>query len=252
MTPNEKNDKARIREKARQVYEEAEIDFDRLSPGISPLGRLLAPFGLPVFELPDNRQKLTFRTAIEFLRQYTGTNWLIPEGEENELSGFLFACENAGIYHGYIFTESSDSTTRRRFSAAHELGHYLLHFLPMIEASEAFENDDMLIWTEGLSQASDETNAPAKIAKSEADSPKYVWLNEREMEREANQFAAELLMPAHICYELFEKYSRGSRVTNAAIARQMATDTLVSFEAMKWRLNDLGLWAPRERTTEGV
>jgi uncharacterized protein DUF955 len=249
MTPDEKNDRARICEKARQVYEAAEIDFDRLSPSISPLGKLLAPFGLPVFELPDNREKLTFRTAIEFLRQYTGTNWLIPAGEENELSGFLFACENAGVYHGYIFTESSDSTARRRFSAAHELGHYLLHFLPMIEV---FENDGMLIWTEGLSQTGDETNAPAKIAKGEADSPKFVWLNEREMEREANQFAAELLMPAHICYGLFEKYSRGSRATSAAIARQMATDVLVSFEAMRWRLTDLGLWAPRERATEGV
>jgi hypothetical protein len=244
-----KNDRARIREEARQVYEAAEIDFDRLSPGVSPLGKLLSPFGLPVLELPDNRQKLTFRTAIEFLQQYTGTNWLIPESEENELSGFLFACENAGVYHGYVFTESSDSTARRRFSAAHELGHYLLHFLPMIEAGE---NDEMLIWTEGLSQAGDETNAAAKIATSEADSPKYVWLNERDMEREANQFAAELLMPAHICHELFEKYSRRSRATSAAIARQMATDTLVSFEAMKWRLNDLGLWTPRERTTVGV
>jgi hypothetical protein len=207
---------------------------------------------LSVFELQDNRQKLTFRTAIECLRQYTGTNWLMPEGEENELSGFLFACENAGIYHGFIFTESSDSTTRRRFSAAHELGHYLLHFLPLVEASEAVENDEMLIWTEGLSQASDETNAPAKIATSEADSSKYVWLNEREMEREANQFAVELLMPAHICFELFEKYSRRSRATSAAIARQMATDVLVSFEAMRWRLTELGLWLPRERATEGV
>jgi IrrE N-terminal-like domain len=252
MTPNEKNDRADIRETVRQVYEVAEIDFDRLLPGISPLGKLLAPFGLPVLELPDNRQKLTFRSAIEYLRQETGTNWLIPEGEENELSGFLFACENAGIYHGYIFTESSDSTARRRFSAAHELGHYLLHFLPMIKAGEAFDNDEMLIWTEGLSQAKDETNAPAKIATSKADSPKYVWLNEREKERQANQFAAELLMPAHICYELFEKHSRRSRATSAAIARQMATDMLVSFEAMKWRLNDLGLQAPGERTTEGV
>ena len=92
----------------------------------------------------------------------------------------------------------------------------------------------------------------AKIAMSKADSLKYVWLNEREKERQANQFAAELLMPAHICYELFEKYSRGSRATSAAIARQMATDMLVSFEAMKWRLNDLELQAPGERTTEGI
>jgi uncharacterized protein DUF955 len=243
MTQDDKNSRARIRQTVRQVYEVAEIDFDRLMPGISPLGKLLAPYGLPVLELPDNRQKLTFRSAIEYLRQETGSNWVIPECEENELSGFLFACENAGIYHRYIFTENSDSTARRRFSAAHELGHYLLHFLPMIKKTNASDNDEMLIWTEGLSQAKDETNAPAKIAKGEADSPKYVWLNERDMEREANQFAAELLMPVHICYELFEKYSRGSRATSAAIARQMATDTLVSFEAMKWRLNDLGLQA---------
>ncbi|HYE76077.1 MAG TPA: ImmA/IrrE family metallo-endopeptidase, partial [Blastocatellia bacterium] len=73
------------------------------------------------------------------------------------------------------------------------------------------------------------------------------WLNTQTMEREANQFAAELLMPDAVCLKLFNQYSQQSKVTSAAVARQMATDLFVSFDAMRWRLNELDLWQPRDK-----
>ena len=55
------------------------------------------------------------------------------------------------------------------------------------------------------------------------------------MEDEANQFAAELLMPEAACRALAQHYGR------RASPRRLATDFLVSVAAMHWRLRQLGL-----------
>src|SRR5688572_12459347 len=47
---------------------------------------------------------------------------------QSPLAGFLYAVgEDASI-----FVEERDPVSRRRFSVAHELGHYLLHFRPLL------------------------------------------------------------------------------------------------------------------------
>ena len=61
------------------------------------------------------------------------------------------------------------------------------------------------------------------------------------MEREANEFAAELLMPARVCERLVEalepKYGRRLSV----LSRLLAGELLVSQGAMKRRLRELEL-----------
>jgi Zn-dependent peptidase ImmA (M78 family) len=61
------------------------------------------------------------------------------------------------------------------------------------------------------------------------------------MEREANQFAAELLMPAAACRALVERFwpTFGRRAD--VLTRRMANEFLVSQAAMKRRLFNLGL-----------
>ena len=60
-------------------------------------------------------------------------------------------------------------------------------------------------------------------------------------ERQANAFAAEILMPEEACKVLFARYSERFGPTARFIEHHMASDLLVSREAAHWRLIDLGL-----------
>ena len=63
-----------------------------------------------------------------------------------------------------------------------------------------------------------------------------------EMEREANRFAAELLMPAEVCVARVEELmgEHGS-CPRGVLAYQLASELLVSREAMRYRLKSLGV-----------
>ena len=215
----------------------AGIDFDKLDPGAVPLFEIITAHPLRVAELPETNLRLRFSTAADFISRELGQSVSAPSGEDYPLSGFLYAHEFAGNYYGVILTEKSDLTTRRRYSAAHELGHYLLHFLPLLESQFEREDPDALIWTEGLSfNAGNETNEATLIGK-----PSPALKSEAEIEREANLFAAELLMPEHACRSFAVSYQSQFKVNKIAMRRRMACEFFVSFEAMSRRLDDLGL-----------
>ena len=106
---------------------------------------------------------------------------------------------------------ADDVLARRRFTAAHELGHFVLHkdrmagFIADADISET-----------------DEANG--------------------DMEREANRFAAELLMPKEViearAEELEKEHGACPRVV---LAYRLASELLVSREAMRYRLKTLGV-----------
>ena len=48
------------------------------------------------------------------------------------MAGYLFAYQRDESSYGCILVKQDDPVERRRFSAAHELGHYLPHFLPLL------------------------------------------------------------------------------------------------------------------------
>ena len=98
----------------------------------------------------------------------------------------------------------SHPRNRRRFTVAHELGHYLLRH------HEHFHVDLM----EGTSQT--------------GDPPGYDWQDERE----ANRFAAELLMPSHMV-EAVHQTERDEVI--------LARHFIVSPQAMSFRLANLDL-----------
>jgi hypothetical protein len=121
------------------------------------------------------------------------------------LAGFFFTTGG----HDLAFLKADDILTRRRFTAAHELGHAVLHRETM---------GDFI--------------ADAEISESDE--------AESQREREANAFAAELLMPEEVCRvraeELKKQYGACPR---SVLAYRLASELLVSKQAMDYRLKKL-------------
>lgn len=101
-----------------------------------------------------------------------------------------------------IYVNSAHSTSRKRFTIAHELGHYVLHR----DGVTAFVDPELNLYRSDSSQG--------------------------DMEVQANIFAAALLMPA----ELVKHYYRNYREIRA-----MAGLFSVSLAAMGHRIASLGL-----------
>lgn len=123
---------------------------------------------------------------------------------ENDISG-LFVIKDKKAYIRYNKTESQH---RVRFTIAHELGHYFLHkdtplFVDRNE-SVLYRNND---------------STTGEIIK----------------EREANAFAAALLMPSHF----IEKEMNGLPISTDIIPH-LASVFNVSTQAMSFRLSNLG------------
>ena len=122
----------------------------------------------------------------------------------DDISGMLETVRNAFI----LTVNASDFETRQRFTLAHELGHYMLH-RPLIGSGL---DDDR--------------------AYRSTDVGKYhntrIGMKE---EREANRFAANLLMPDKKVIELKKDISDPEK-----LAREFG----VSLQAMNIRLSSLG------------
>ena len=146
---------------------------------------------------------------IQKLIRMLGVN-LISKKFTEDISGlFVMTEENIPI----ISYNSEDNEVRKRFTMAHELGHFILH-----SKDQSFFIDK---------------------------SPKVFFRNsvsttgEKFMEREANSFAAALLMPSHlISSELATCTSFGNEDdTIFHLARRF----MVSQQALAFRLSNLGL-----------
>jgi len=117
------------------------------------------------------------------------------------LSAFLLRGEGRAV----IGVNSNQPPVRQRFSAAHECGHFVLR------------------------HADESTFDYAVPATSDGEPPGYDWQNERE----ANTYAAELLMPA-------DRLRQEAATTSLP---RLARRYEVSQEAMSFRLQNLGLRA---------
>jgi hypothetical protein len=118
----------------------------------------------------------------------------VGESGSLEVSGMLLPAERE------VWLNTTESPERRRFTLAHEVGHWVCQVL------------------EGRT-------APIYCRSEE------VGVGEgRTLEREANVFAAELLMPEEIVRKRFDKTIAGT-----------ASAFGVSEEAMNWRLYNLAL-----------
>jgi len=224
-----------------------EIALDASAPRwVVPLHGILDGFVLVANEVDG----LTYERAARFVSERTGTEMFAPSGftESDVLAGLLFAYAENGLCQGHILVRRDDPVDRRRFSVAHELGHFVLHLLLFVEAAaEETERPQLALvdgFAYGQSGKEDDDAADDHISQADYAGATEAGLalpSEARMEQEADAFAAALLMPEAACRALFEKHREDYGERRAVLARRMATDLLVSKSAMYRRLTTLEL-----------
>lgn len=236
-------DLERATQAARQALFAAHLDPDGEIEPVVPLREIIKYHELQVDELPH----LTRRSAETFLREACGLAIPSTRQPEPELAGFLYANRSGGWI--LINCNANNPLTRRRFSIAHELGHYLLHFLPLLETSTVSTDEDEIAaeFLEGLTtpvddEATDVGRSQGIATPSRYQEPLRLTPAEIEaMEVEADYFAAELLMPESTIRRLATLYYRLCGRSREVLARRLATECLVSRAAMVRRLTYLAL-----------
>lgn len=133
---------------------------------------------------------------------------LIKKQFENDISGLLAITQGKPL----ISVNSEEDPKRQRFTIAHELGHFVLH-----SKDQPFFIDKM----------------PKVMYRNNASTT-----GEIQKEREANAFAAALLMPKDLVKDEINKCFYGG---DAAI-RHLAKEFKVSEQAMSFRLSNLGYY----------
>jgi hypothetical protein len=215
------------------LYLETGIVKPSFKRPIVPLSELVGSHNLTCAELPA----LTSQAGMNYLLQHGALIEPPEQVDQEPLAGFLYAYDSFGC----IFVERDDPFVRRRFSVAHELGHYLLHFCPLL-GTEAVRSNLTLIEAvpRTSQQAEDIEDLPSGqiTFTTQTELPALIHSQEQ-MERDANQFAAELLMPANVLQELAAHYT--PLFQGQDLIWRLATDLLVSKAAMRRRLQDLGL-----------
>lgn len=139
---------------------------------------------------------------------------------EDEVSGVLLVQNNAR----HILVNKSHHPNRQRFSIAHELGHLLLH-----------DQDGGRLFIDTQLRLYQRAGAPNSSAYSEPGSA-----TTPQEEREANQFAAALLMPRI----LIERAALDRDLYDEVDVSALAASFAVSEQAMAIRLQRLDILDP--------
>lgn len=145
---------------------------------------------------------------VERLARLEGLR-VVEEQLESEISGMLY--REGG--HAVIIINQNDAPVRKRFSIAHELGHYHLH------ASSS-------VFVDRRVRFRDSTSSQGTIKE----------------EIEANNFAAELLMPEiYVLQEAVRlRERRRAPLSDEELIEELAKIFQVSRQAMEVRLANLG------------
>jgi Zn-dependent peptidase ImmA (M78 family) len=139
---------------------------------------------------------------------------IIEEPGADTLSGFLLRDSDAD--DAVIGVNKNHPLTRKRFTVAHELGHYLLHRYEGFHF-DGVENGLQLRFRDEKSQEGTDVD-----------------------EREANLFAAELLMPADFIRSDVQKLGTVDLLGDTKKLEEMAKRYKVSSQALTIRLTNLG------------
>lgn len=144
---------------------------------------------------------------------------IIPYDLGSSVSGALFIQNEVAA----IGVNPSESGVRRRFTIAHELGHYILH---KKEKETLFVDKKSLALQVHFRDEESSTGA-------------------RKKEREANAFAAAILMPADLVKEQLGKLAaEDSGMSDEDVCKFLSRTFEVSPIAMSYRLTNLGLFNP--------
>jgi Zn-dependent peptidase ImmA (M78 family) len=194
-----------ISEAVGEVFRRAGYATDPDRRGPVPLDRLFQAMNVVHLALPGLRLAAI---AEHLLRErYVFRRELLEDmlSDQSPLTGLLFWVRDDGL----AFVAADDILPRRRFTAAHELGHAVLHR----ERMGRFISD------------------PSVSESGDAVEP---------MEREANRFAAELLMPEEVLRARADELKGKHGVCpRPVLAYRLASELLVSREAIRNHLEAL-------------
>jgi len=246
---------ARMEELVRKLWRDSGLEPPSRQRPLAPIARLLDECALNAHEVA----LLTRRLALAFLCERgvpVHEQYALPApgpacasgepsaagsiGWDEPLAGFLFANEGGAA----LFVRAGDPIARRRFSAAHELGHYVLHFVP--QATRLFARCERIQFT----CAEPMPGAPSPrvvLAVARAAQPEgaletgpssEIEAAYQAREAEADAFAAELLMPAALVSEM----AAGERAcwSDSDLLWRLSQQLLVSRKALWIRLSQLG------------
>jgi Zn-dependent peptidase ImmA (M78 family) len=219
------------------LYRDAEMALPTVEQCIVPLSQLIEGYGDLVCTEIGNLSSLA--AANHLARQ--GGLIDVPDGlpiNRDPLAGFLYATPRFGA----IFVEQDDMLVRRRFTIAHEMGHYLLHrplLAELPDDGESYLVEGLSMANESLEEGGTQEMPSGRLAFNRS-APGSVYIPSLEqMEREANWFAVELLMPKAIIRAKAEAY--GPYLQGEDLVWRLATELLLSRAAIRYRLQDLRL-----------
>jgi Zn-dependent peptidase ImmA (M78 family) len=146
--------------------------------------------------------------SIENCAKHLGIK-IKPLELDEDVAGFLLLQDDKTIHIGY---NKSNPKTRIRFTIAHEIGHCIMH----AKDSKLFvDKTEKILYRDGNSST-----------------------GESIQEREANAFAAAILMPQKLIIQELEKHKNE---TNINFISSLAKKFKVSDQAITIRLTNLGL-----------
>lgn len=215
-----------------ELYDAAGMKLLAKEQRVVLLNELLGGYNLTCAEIIG----LTSEAASNFLLRHGAILEPIHHANQERLAGYIYVNATSG----HIFVERDDLFVRRRFSVAHELGHYVLHFYPLIASVTRKDQYEQVEITEALAPFSSEEDTDDLPVGQGVQADRSIQLPPYEqMENEANQFAAELLMPVANVQYLLSRYAPDCRGDD--LVWRLATEMMVSRAAMRWRLRELRL-----------
>lgn len=176
---------------------------------------LTTKYGDKVRNLLEKTGVTVMPIDLDRIAEYLGLK-IDPRPLEDEYSGFLVVKDKT------VVVNSLHPHTRRRFTIAHEIGHFLLH--------------------------SKKADVPVFIDQKQfyfRQAATGVPVNRRQ-EREADEFAAELLMPQQFVTDYIKEHQEylPNGDTNNNGIKALADEFDVSRQAMAFRLCELGFESP--------
>lgn len=216
-----------------ELYRKADLPLPTVKRRVVLLNELLGGYNLTCIEIAG----LTSEAASNFLLRRDAILEPLKHANRDSLAGYIYVSRTGG----FIFVEQTDLLVRRRFSVAHELGHYVLHLQPLISKEALGDAYELVEVSEALApfpKDEDAEDIPAGRVYRHAEFASLLPPDEQ-MEREANQFAAALLMPEEMVRDLVARY--GSVCRGDDLLWRLSTEMLVSKASVQWRLHDLRL-----------
>lgn len=151
---------------------------------------------------------IVFPIDVRFIAKNLGLQIIEDEDLEEDVSGMLVIKDDKG----FIVVNRNHPPNRKRFTIAHEIGHYILH------------SSNQKIFMEGK-------NKSLQVFPRDKGASEGIYKNEIE----ANAFAAELLMPKdEVCNRVYQK-----EIMNENMIEELAHEFGVSKKSMEYRLTNL-------------